>query len=239
MAAMCCGVVPQHPPMHAGTCMPEGQGIIAKVFRRSRVHDAPANLFRPTGVGHDRETRIRNGLAHLLEDAQDLVRSAGTIDADDISASFIEARATLAGSSPNRVRSSRVKVMEAMTGKFGVDWHGGMDGFADFVQVSHGLDDQQVDTCRLPGQRFVPRKLRGPVPACTRPKGARRTPKRTDVTGNQNILERGHDDPAGQFNPGGIDFSHFIFQPMPGQLEAVGAKGVGLDDLAPASIYSR
>ncbi|MPM48366.1 hypothetical protein SDC9_95090 [bioreactor metagenome] len=52
---------------NAGTFAPEGEGIIAKVFRASRVHDAPFHLLRPTCVGHNGERTLRHGFAHAFE----------------------------------------------------------------------------------------------------------------------------------------------------------------------------
>ncbi len=39
----------------AGAGFAKGQGILAKIIGVGRVHDAPADLLGPAGVGHDRE----------------------------------------------------------------------------------------------------------------------------------------------------------------------------------------
>ncbi len=68
----------------AGSGFAESQGIIAEVIRVGRVHDAPADLFRPAGVGLDPDLCLRDGCAHRFEQAQQLRRAARAVDTDHV-----------------------------------------------------------------------------------------------------------------------------------------------------------
>ena len=77
-------------PHDAGTRFTKSQGILTKILRVSRVHDAPTDLLRPPGVGFDPEKRqipfavYRNGLSHVFDQAQQLSRTSRTVDSNHI-----------------------------------------------------------------------------------------------------------------------------------------------------------
>ena len=116
IAWICSGVVPQQPPMICSARLAEGEGIIAKIFRPGGVHDPPANPFRPAGIGLHREKGLRHGGFHLPQNAQHLGWSFGAVDADHICAGLVQPFGGFLGRVSQRVRSSRVKVTEAITG---------------------------------------------------------------------------------------------------------------------------
>ena len=54
----------------------ERKRVIAEVIGISGIHDAPAHLLGPARVWFHPKLAIRNGLLHLLQDSQQLCRSA-------------------------------------------------------------------------------------------------------------------------------------------------------------------
>ena len=67
-----------------GSGFTEGQGIIAEVIRVGRVHNPPANLFGPTGIGLDPNLGRWNNCVHSLEQAQQLRRATRAVNANHI-----------------------------------------------------------------------------------------------------------------------------------------------------------
>ena len=66
----------------------KGERILAEILRIGGIHNASADLLGPACVRLDPEFAIGHSLVHLLENAQQLRGSAGTIDADHIRACF-------------------------------------------------------------------------------------------------------------------------------------------------------
>ncbi len=189
------------PADHVGAGLPERQRIFAEIFRLGRVHDAPAHLFGPAGVGHDREMAIRHGLAHLFEDAQQLVRPARAVDPDQVRPELRGCCvATLAGSSPSRVRSSRVKVIEASTGSSGAT--------SRAAWMASLTSNRSVMVSMI--SRSTPALARAAIcspKACARlfrldpAKRGQAHPQRADVAGDQTGFEGGQDDPPAPARP--------------------------------------
>ncbi len=194
----------------AGAGLAEGQGVLAEIFRVGRVHDAPADLLGPAGVGHDREARLGHRLAHLAQDAPDLRRAAGAVDADHIRARLRPARcATLAG------RVAQQGAVIAGEGHRGhhrqvADLAGGGDRLAHLEQVAEGLQDEQVRAGLRQGLDLLGESLAGLL-RLHPPKGRQAHAQRPDIARHQHLLEGGRHHPARQLHPGPVDLG----QPCP------------------------
>ena len=112
---------------------PEGQGILAKILGRGSIHDAPADLLRPPGVGHDREYAFWHGLTHLLEDAQDLMGAARAVDADQISPGSANITGHLGGTVAQQGAVVAGEGHGCDHGQVGSGFAGSLDGFHDLV----------------------------------------------------------------------------------------------------------
>ena len=130
-------------PYNGCASRPEREGVIAKVFGISRVHDAPADLLRPASIRLDPEFHLRSGMAHLLENAQELGWTTGAVDSDHIRTGFSQ----YPGGFFRAIAQDRTIV----TGKCDRYHHRqnkglfrGVDGFTRFVQIVHRLDHDQV-----------------------------------------------------------------------------------------------
>ena len=68
-----CAAAPAH-----DTCthLSEGERVFAEVIRIRGIHDAPADLFGPARVWFHPKLPVGHGLAHLLQDTQQLSGSA-------------------------------------------------------------------------------------------------------------------------------------------------------------------
>ncbi len=105
------------------------------------------------------------------------------------------------------------------------------DGLAHLVQVAEGLDDDQVDAGVRQGRDLLGEGRREPPRAGRARKApgappAGRHPRRRALAGMQIGPRR-----AGKLHTGAVDLGHLIIQAVGSQLEAVGAEGIGLDDL--------
>ena len=122
---------------------------------------------------------------------------------------------------------------EATTGRgsfCAATWRAARDSLADFGQVAEGFDDQQVSPSLDQGNDLLGECLAGllGLHAAERRQAHAQRP---DITSYQDILACFEHHLAGQFHAGPVDLGYLSVQPMSGQLVAVGAEGVGLDDL--------
>ncbi len=112
------------------------------------------------------------------------------------------------------------------------DLAGGRDGFAQLVQVAEGLQDQQIRPGLGQGRDLLGEGLAGLL-GLDAAERRQAHPQRADVAGHQHLPEGRHRHPARQLHPGPVDLGDLVLQAVRGQLVAVGAEGVGLDDLRP------
>ena len=125
-------------------------------------------------------------------------------------------RATFWGLSPSRVRSSRVKVMEATTGMDGFTWRAAMDRFIDFKQVGHGFDDEQIDAAVDQGLNLLAECLARLVrlhPA----KWRQAYSKRSNIPCDQYWLKGSQNYASGKFSGRQVNIGYPGLQPMAAQ----------------------
>ncbi len=123
-----------------------------------------------------------------------------------------------------------MKVIEATTGRSHT-WRAACNGFAQLVQVAEGLEDEQIGAGFSTGPDLLGEGLAGLL-GLDAAKGRQAHAQRADIAGD--AARRGRRRMTARrasSTPRAVDLANLVFQAVQGQLEAVGAKGVGLDDL--------
>ncbi len=207
----------------------ERRRILAEILRRGRIHDAPADSFRPPGVGHHRESRARSGGFHQAENPKRLRRAAGAVDADDVRADLRQ----FCGHVGRRVsQQSQVVTGERHAGGDGqgADRFGGAHRFRRFMQVAHRFNDDQIYAAGdQHGDLIVERGVS--LRRSDSTEGRQPDSQWPDRSADENPRSRLGNDVARQSHRRGVDVAHFGFEAVPCQLVAVCAEGVGFDDL--------
>src|SRR5438034_66563 len=106
------------------------------------------------------------------------------------------------------------------------------DGERDLGEIGERLDDEGVDATLEEPLRLLPergaRVLRRHAP-----EGRQVLAERTDGAENQNITPGRLAHVTGEPDAAAVDLSHLALEPVHRELEAVGAEGVGLDQVGP------
>lgn len=218
-------------------CFGKAAGVIAEIVGGSRIENASAAGFGETCVGLGGEIDesgsarvVADGVDDLFEDVEQAGRSDGTVDADDVDFEGREGVGNLNGG---------IAVGgDAVVGKghLGDDGDVGeflrrADGFGDFGKVGKGFENEGVGVFGNEGGDLF---TKGVVCLITRDStdGRELDAERSDGGDNECVFAGGVDSGAGEPDACGVDFCHLIFEPVFLEFEAVGAKGVGLDDLS-------
>ena len=106
----------------------------------------------------------------------------------------------------------------------------GADRLADLGQVAEGFDDQQVSASLRQGRDLLGKGLAGTLGLHAAERRQAHA-QRADIASHQHVLACIQHDLAGELYPGAVDLGYLSVQPVCSQLVAVGAEGVGLDDL--------
>ena len=216
-------------------CLEERRGIIAKIGRRCRVEDAPAlDMLRPTGVGHGRKPQLWRGFAHLLDQAQNLRGAAAAVYAGYVYVQLGETAGHVGG------RIAQYGHVVAGEGDLRYKGHVGRyaarcaNGCLHFAEIAQGLDDDQIDPLYVVGIDQSGNLFGEGLDGLGHADPAQRRhmhPKRTDRARQQHRAEAAGDGAAGHRHGSAIDGAHLLFQPVFGQLKAVGAEAVRLQDV--------
>ena len=213
-----------------------GDGLAGKaghVLRGAEIDIAAFDGAGHAGVGHGRQGQ-RGGLAHGFNGGKHGGWAGGAVDADGARTPLREARGRMLGRGAIEAVAFVVDRDHDQDGQVGSDFTGGGEGFAGFVERGHGFNDEQVRAGLSQGIDLFGKGGTGFVEAGFA-EGLKAHAKRADGAGDPGfsclLFPEVLDGLAGKTDAGGVDFRDLASQSMAGQAEAVGAKGVGFDNL--------
>ncbi len=184
MAAMCCGVVPQQPPTRLAPASQKARAYSPKYSGLAGYMMRPPTCSGQPALGMTEKRASGAAWRIWLQDAADLRRPAGAVDADHVRArsrpgtgrrsagAVAQQGAVVAGEGHARPPPAGRRPGAAA-----------LDGLADLVQVAEGFDDQQVSASLDQGLRSARQRPGGPARAArgrrapgARPAGRHRRP---------------------------------------------------------------
>ena len=208
-------------------------GKAGHVLRRAEINIAPLDGARHPGVGQGRQ---RQGCdrTHGLDGRKHGGWPGRAVDADGSGAPFGQQGRSLRGRRAIQAGAFVVHRHHHQHRQFGSHLAGRHERLARLVQRGHGFDAQHIHA-RFGQHANLLNKGRAGFLQAGFAKRLQTHPERTDGAGHPRLTGRlfleAVDGLAGNSDAGRVDLGHFSRQAMPGQPEAVSAKGVGFKQL--------
>ena len=218
-------------PDDAGPRLHHARGVLRHIRRRREVDEPLADAAGEPRVRLDRERQAPGRRHHLLEHSVQGARAHGAVRAQGLDAQRAQRSAHLGG------RASRERHALVGEGHLRDDGQVGdradrFDRERDLGEVRERLDDARVDAAfeeslRLLAERGA-RVLRRHAP-----ERRQVLAERPDGPEDQDVAARRLAHVTGEPHAAAVDLPHLALEPVRRELEAVGAEGVGLDQVGP------
>src|SRR6266478_5245846 len=209
----------------------EGGGFArekGEIFGRGfRVDDAVAFTLGETGVGHAADAQIVDA-GKFLKNGKQGLRPERAIGADNLHIFIFQQRGHRARTHVAEDRAF-FRVGELRDDGQAGERADGIDGEKDFFDVRKSFEDVEIDAALFESQSLFTED--GQDFVGLRVARLHADAERTDGAGDQDFAGSGVTGFAGDLDAAAIEALHFVTKAERFELEAIGAEGVGLDDL--------